>query len=107
MTRLPSNVHSGACSSSSTRSLKCVPLALSSSSWSVRNESGLVRVAVGIIFLGVGVRNQGGPEVERRSLRTYQCNTADNAMGIRYWEDQPARLESINSCPIAASALIA
>ena len=48
MTRLPSNVHSGACSSSSTRSLKCVPLALSSFNWSVRKESGLVRVAVGI-----------------------------------------------------------
>src|ERR1700686_3028521 len=52
MTRLPSKVHSGACSSSSTRSLKCVPLALSSVIWSVRNESGLVRVAVGMTYLG-------------------------------------------------------
>src|SRR6266853_3778182 len=46
MTRLPSKVQTGACSSSSTRSLKCVPLALSSSSWAVRYESGLVRVVV-------------------------------------------------------------
>src|ERR1022692_2203133 len=46
MTFLPSNVQTGACSSSSTRSLKCVPLALSSLSWPVRYESGLVRVAV-------------------------------------------------------------
>src|ERR1039458_7079268 len=46
MTFLPSNVQTGACSSSSTRSLKCVPLALSSLSWSVRYERGLVRVAV-------------------------------------------------------------
>src|SRR5579859_6012009 len=46
MTFLPSNVQTGACSSSSTRSLKCVPLALSSLSWSVKYESGLVRVAV-------------------------------------------------------------
>src|ERR1022692_183269 len=46
MTFLPSKVQTGACSSSSTRSLKCVPLALSSLSWSVRYERGLVRVAV-------------------------------------------------------------
>ena len=52
MTFLPSKVQTGACSSSSTRSLKCVPLALSSLSWSVRKESGLVRVAVGISDLG-------------------------------------------------------
>src|SRR5437660_4922777 len=46
MTFFPSNVQTGACSSSSTRSLKCVPLALSSLIWSVRYDSGLVRVAV-------------------------------------------------------------
>src|SRR5580693_9328876 len=46
MTFLPSNVQIGACSSSRMRSLKCVPLALSSLSWSVRYVSGLVRVAV-------------------------------------------------------------
>src|SRR5882672_7152796 len=68
MTRLPSNVHSGACSSSNTRSLKCVPLALSSLSWSVRNESGLMRVAVGMVF---------------PRIRTQQSNTAVDTMGIR------------------------
>src|SRR5208283_2802392 len=49
MTFLPSKVHTGACSSSSTRSVKYVPLALSSLSWSVRYESGLVRVVVVMI----------------------------------------------------------
>src|SRR5271157_4323816 len=46
MTFLPSKVQTGACSSSSTRSLKYVPFCLRSSSWLVRKDSGLVRVTV-------------------------------------------------------------
>src|ERR1039458_6952715 len=68
MTRLPSKVQTGACSSSRTRSLKCVPLALSSSSWPVRNESGLVRVAVGMAYLGA-------------VLKLNQSNTRADGMG--------------------------
>src|SRR5580765_7537378 len=49
MTCLPSTVHSGACSSSSTRSLKCVPFCLSSFIWSVRYDNCGREVVVGVI----------------------------------------------------------
>src|SRR5579872_1673455 len=50
MTFLPSKVHTGACSSSSTRKRKCVPFCLSCSICSVRYESwGRADVCVAII----------------------------------------------------------
>src|SRR5579862_7760834 len=113
MTRLPSKVQSGACSSSSTRSLKCVPLARSSSSWVVRKESGLVRVRVVIEFSKLSFYEE--PSAESRKLGITVPNQTECAsrrpQGIhddcerprRIWQtDLSACFRYFFGCPSAA-----
>src|SRR5208337_3746029 len=96
MTCLPSKVQTGACSSSSTRSLKCVPLALSSSSCSVRNESGLVRVAVGMSYLGLESKPYSLLRLPQSGLGlSKRCNRSLRRAQIVGGRDQ--NLQSANS----------